>query len=128
MLRRDDPHFKRFGEVYFSVVKPGFVKGWHLHKKMTLNYAVVEGRVHLCLFDAREGSRTKGEFQELSLGLDNYSLVTVPPGVWNGFEAEGEREAIVANCSDEPHEAAEIVREDPFVSSIPNSWRAKVGR
>lgn len=128
MLRRDEPHFSSFGEIYFSAVKPGFVKGWHLHKKMTLNYAVVAGRIHLCLYDAREKSKTKGELQELSLGLDNYALVTVPPGVWNGFEAEGPEPALVANCSDEPHDPSEIVREDPFTKVIPNKWRAKQGR
>src|SRR5882724_9266534 len=83
MLRRDEPHFAAFGEIYFSTVNPGFVKGWHLHKKMTLNYAVVSGKIRLCLYDVRENSKTKGEFQELALGPDNYSLVTVPPGVWN---------------------------------------------
>src|SRR5262249_13319304 len=40
MLRASDPHFKGFGEIYFSVVYPGVVKGWHLHTKMVLNYAV----------------------------------------------------------------------------------------
>ncbi len=128
MLRRDDPHFKGFGEIYFSTAKPGFVKGWHLHKKMTLNYAVVAGKIHLCLFDAREKSKTRGEFQEMTLGGENYALVTVPPGVWNGFEADGDQEAIVANCSDVPHDPVEIVRAAPFVKDIPNRWRAKVGR
>ena len=34
MLRRDDPHFEEFGEIYFSMVYPGVIKGWHIHKKM----------------------------------------------------------------------------------------------
>src|SRR5215510_13008959 len=45
MLRCDDPHFERFGEIYFSVVYPGVIKGWHLHREMTLNYAVVAGTI-----------------------------------------------------------------------------------
>ena len=49
MLRADDPHFEKFGEIYFSVVFPGVVKGWHLHKEMTLNYAVVSGNIKLAL-------------------------------------------------------------------------------
>ena len=35
MLRSDDPYFERFGEIYFSMVYPGVVKGWHLHRLMT---------------------------------------------------------------------------------------------
>ena len=40
MLRADDPHFIGFGEIYFSTVHPGAIKGWHIHREMTLNYAV----------------------------------------------------------------------------------------
>jgi hypothetical protein len=36
MLRRTDLHFPDFGEVYFSIVFPGIVKGWHLHRRMTI--------------------------------------------------------------------------------------------
>ena len=43
MLREDSPVFTRFGEIYFSCVHPGAVKAWHLHKRMTLNYAVISG-------------------------------------------------------------------------------------
>ena len=52
--------------MYFSVVYPGAIKGWHLHKKMVINYAVPFGRIKLVLFDPREDSPTKGEVQEFS--------------------------------------------------------------
>ena len=35
MLRSTDPHFVQFGEIYFSTVYPGVIKGWHKHKDMT---------------------------------------------------------------------------------------------
>ena len=44
MLRADAEHFSGFGEIYFSMVYPGAVKAWHLHRRMTLNYAVPIGR------------------------------------------------------------------------------------
>ncbi len=98
MLRADDPHFKRFGEIYFSVVYPGAVKGWHLHKVMTLNYAVIQGTIKLVLFDDRPDSPTRGQLMELSPGAANYCLITVPPGIWNGFKGLDVVPAIVANC------------------------------
>src|SRR5262245_19021445 len=79
MLRRTDPHFRDFGEVYFSIVLPGAIKGWHLHKRMVINYAVPFGRVKLALYDERDGSPTRGELQEEFLGPDRYCLVSVPP-------------------------------------------------
>ncbi len=127
MLRRDDPHFEKFGEIYFSVVHPGVIKGWHLHTRMTLNYAVIVGMIKLVLYDDREGSSTRRELMELYLGDANYVLVKIPTGVWNGFKGVGIQPAIVANCSTEPHEPEEIVRMDPFTRAIPYDWGLKHG-
>src|SRR5438477_537823 len=91
MLRCDASHFERFGEIYFSCIWPNVIKGWHLHKMMTLNYAVPIGHIKFVLFDERSESPSCGQVQELFLGESNYCLVTVPPGVWNGFKCIGDR-------------------------------------
>lgn len=127
MLRADDPHFERFGEIYFSVVYPGAIKGWHLHTEMTLNYAVVSGRIKLVCYDDREGSATRGNVWEAFLGEDNYQLVTIPPGVWNGFKGLGGGPAIVANCATVAHRPDEIIRKDPSASDIPYRWELRHG-
>jgi dTDP-4-dehydrorhamnose 3,5-epimerase len=127
MLRRDAPGFISFGEIYFSCVHPGAIKAWHIHSRMTLNYAVPHGKIKLVLFDDREASSTRGTLQELFLGVDNYCLVTIPPNVWNGFKGIGTETAIVANCSDIPHDPEEISRKDPFDSSIPYKWDIRHG-
>lgn len=125
MLRCDDPHFKKFGEIYFSVVYPGVIKGWHIHKKMTLNYAVISGMIKLVLYDTRKDSSTKGEFMELFIGEDNYVLVQIPPGIANGFKGIGTKPAIVANCATEPHDPKEMIRLDPFDKEIGYDWNLK---
>ena len=127
MLRSDDPWFEKFGEIYFSAVYPGVIKGWHLHRRMTLNYAVVAGMIKLVLYDEREGSPTRREVVELFAGEDNYTLITIPPGIWNGFKGIGVKPAIVANCSSEPHDPEEIIRLDPFSEEIPYDWALKHG-
>ena len=127
MLRADAPHFEEFGEIYFSVVEVGAIKAWHLHERMTINYAVPHGRIKLVVYDDREASPTKGELEEIFLGEANYSLVTVPPFVWNGFKGIGEHAAIVANCATIPHDPGEIVRLDPFSDKIPYDWAIKHG-
>lgn len=127
MLRSDDPQFERFGEIYFSMVYPGAIKAWHLHTKMTLNYAVVAGMVKLVLYDPRPSSPTKGEVQEIFLGEQNYARVKIPPGIYNGFKGVGAAPAIVANCATIPHDPAEIQRLDPFSKDIPYSWDLRHG-
>jgi len=118
MLRRDDREFKKFGEIYFSKVYPGVVKGWHLHTKMTLHYAVVVGMIKLVLYDDRKNSKTRGELMEIFIGDDNYSLVVIPPFVWNGFKGIGGAPAIVANCTDIPHNPKEIKRMSPLENEV----------
>ncbi len=126
MLRCDDQEYIKFGEIYFSAVYPGVIKGWHLHTKMTLNYAVVSGMVKLVLYDDRNDSATKGELMEIFTGEDNYCLITIPPGVWNGFKGIGTKMAIVANCSDIPHDPHEIKRMDPINNKlIKYDWSTK---
>ena len=125
MLRNDAKHFVNFGEIYFSCVYPGAVKAWHLHKKMVLNYAVPCGNIKFVLYDDRKDSPTRGEVQEIFMGPDNYTLVTVPPMVWNGFKGVGPEMAIVANCASIPHDPAEIERLDPASTVIPYDWEIK---
>ena len=52
MLRSSDPHFTKFGEIYFSKIYKNALKGWHVHKKITLNYCVVSGIIKLVLIPA----------------------------------------------------------------------------
>jgi dTDP-4-dehydrorhamnose 3,5-epimerase len=125
MLKATDPHFIRFGEIYFSCAWPGVIKGWHVHRSMTVNNAVISGRVKLVLYDLREGSPTRGELQEVFLGEDNYCLVQIPPGVANGYKTYGDKMAILANCATEPHDPTEIAYMDPQTADIPYDWTLK---
>jgi len=127
MLRKDDPIFEQFGEIYFSMAYPGVIKGWHIHKKMTLNYAVVSGMIKLVLYDDRKNSSTKGNLMEIFIGEENYVLVKIPPLIWNGFKVIGTKSAIVANCATFPHDPNEIERMDTFTKKIPYSWELKNG-
>ncbi|MDD1729113.1 MAG: dTDP-4-dehydrorhamnose 3,5-epimerase family protein [Methanospirillum sp.] len=122
MLRCDDLAFLSFGEMYFSIVYPGAIKGWHNHKKMTLNIAVPYGAIKLVLYDERESSKTRGEIQEIFLGPENYCLVRIPPRVWNGFKGIGLTQSLVADCSTIPYDPEEIDRKDPLDPSIPYTW------
>jgi len=127
MLRSDDPHFEGFGEIYFSTVNPAAIKGWHMHSRMTLNYACVAGQVKLVLYDGREGSPTCGTLKELFMGDANYVLVRIPPMVWNGVKGLGQAPAIIANCASHPHDPEEIDRLDPFSPQIPYDWSLRHG-
>ncbi len=134
MMRRDDPVFDRFGEIYFSLVDTHAVKAWHLHKKMTLHYACIYGRIRLALYDPRPNSPTHRMVNTLYLEgypeFSEYNLIKIPPYVWNGFRAEPIAikdnaqviPAIVANCATLPHDPEEIERMKPEDFMIRYEW------
>ena len=125
MLRATDPHFQQFGEIYFSTIYKDVIKGWHSHRDMTLNYACIHGRIKLVLFDDREQSSTKGELMEIFLGPDNYSLVIIPPDVWNGFKGMVDPFSLIANCCTHVHDPSRSSRLDPFDNHIPYNWNVR---
>ena len=126
MLRNDSENFTKFGEIYFSTAHPNKVKGWHIHSKMTLNYAVVLGEIKFVLYDTRTNSKTKGQVQEFFLSQENYKLISVPPLIWNGFMNIGNTIAIVANCPDLPYDDAEIKRISAYDKDIPYDWKKNI--
>ncbi|HLB31927.1 MAG TPA: dTDP-4-dehydrorhamnose 3,5-epimerase family protein [Patescibacteria group bacterium] len=127
MIKKEDEDFNGFGEIYFSTIYPGVVKGWHIHKEMELNYAVISGDIKMVLYDDRPRSKTKGNLMEIFTGEENYLLIKVPPKVWNGFKGVGVKEAIVANCATLSHDSSEIERLDPLAKDIPYDWSLKNG-
>lgn len=123
MLKKSDPHFRKFGEIYFSTAYPGVIKGWHEHTKMTLNYCVIKGMIKLVLIDNRPKSNTYKNIQEIYLGEHNYVFVQVPANIINGFKNISNEEAIVANAADIEHSENEIKRYDPHDKKFNYNWK-----
>ena len=103
ILRRDDPFFRGFGQVYLTTAYPGVVKAWHYHAKQYDNFVVLTGMMKVALFDDREDSPTRGKVDQFYLGDYNQQLLQIPPGVYHGFKCVSAYEALVLNCPSEPY-------------------------
>ncbi len=124
MLRSDSPLFSGFGEIYFSIVNPGTVKAWKQHRAMTQHFAVPVGRIRLAFFDDRADSPSKGQIEEIILGRpDRYYLICIPPMVWYGFKGISDMTALLANCSDMPHDPNESEQLPVSNDYISYDWR-----
>ncbi len=122
MLRCDSKLFAGFGEIYFSTVNPGLVKAWKKHLRMTQHFAVPRGKIRLVIYDDRENSASRGAIQEIDTGEDNYMLIRIPPRLWYGFKAEGQETALIANCTDMPHDPEECLRREAEDKTVPYKW------
>ncbi len=132
ILRSDEPHFEKFGQVYLTTAYPEVVKAWHYHKQQTDHFAVVKGMLKLVLYDDREGSPTRGLVNEFFLGEHSPILVRVPKLVFHGFKGIGTEEALVINIPTEVYKYADPdeYRAPAHVhegNGIPYDWARKDG-
>ena len=95
----------------------------HFLNYANLSYFCISGIVRLVLYDDRNDSMTKGEYQELILCPENYFLVTIPPNIWNGFKGLAKKESIIANCLSLPHNEREMVRKGINDKIFNYSWK-----
>ena len=116
MLKCTDKVFTKFGEVYFSEIRGGFIKAWKKHSKMTLRLVVPVGMVRFVFFD----KSAKRKLHDVSIGRDKYSLITVPPGIWFGFRGISFDLNLVMNIADIVHDPNEVEQLD--LDAIEFNW------
>ena len=126
MLRSDSSLYKNFGEIYFSEINPKTIKAWKLHKNLTQNIAVIMGKVRLVVYDNRPSSKTLGVVVEYEIARhNNYCLIQIPPMLWYGFQSLDNQKALIANCTDQPHDPLESQSIPIDSDKIPFRWRSK---
>jgi len=119
-IKKSDAGFLKFGEVYFSAVNPGVVKGWNMHKEMTLNLIVPVGKVTFVVYDDRGNSLSKGSFYRVELSPDNYCRLKVPPKLWLAFKGKSNGKNLILNVADMEHDPDEIEKTD--LRNIKYNW------
>ena len=107
-MKDRDPGYIGFGESYFSLIKPGAIKAWKRHTKMTMNIIVPIGMVRFVFFIAY--SNGSALFREEDIGENKYVRITVPPGIWFGFKGTSLSDSVVLNIANIPHDPLEVER------------------
>jgi dTDP-4-dehydrorhamnose 3,5-epimerase len=114
-VKSTDVGFQGFGEAYFSWISSGAVKAWKCHKLMTMNLIVPVGNVKFVFF-----SMDDCKFRVENIGIDHYSKLTVPPGIWFGFKGLSSKSSLVLNISSIVHDPSEVDRLN--LTDIEYSW------
>lgn len=118
--------YKRFGQAYVSLNYPSVIRAWHFHKKQWDVFVCLSGMVKVPLFDARDGSATKGRVDEFVMGDDRPIALLIPPGVYHGYQTIGTRPSLLLNFPTELYDGGDEFRV-PFDSpEIPYSWELRV--
>ena len=115
-LKDSDDGFNGFGEVYFSWVEQGAIKAWKYHQHMTLNLVVPLGEISF-VFHIKDQENC---FRTENIGEEQYIRLTVPPGIWFGFQGRGSGQSLLMNLADMAHDPDEVLRKNP--SEIVYNW------
>lgn len=106
-LKFGESSFTSFGELYFSFIDNGAIKGWKQHKVMRMNLIVPVGDVEFFIHSERE-NRTLS----LRIGDHNYGRLTVDPGYWVAFSGISNGINMLANLASVEHEPDEAINVD----------------
>ena len=119
IIRVSDDFFgEGFGQFSHSLMYPGVIKAWHIHKTQVDWWYVPVGNIKVGLHDKRVDSVTKGKTQVVLLG-ENYGqkVLRIPPGVAHGcrvLDAVAHLLYITSKTYD-PAEEGRIDHDDPEI-------------
>ena len=115
-LKKSDNGFNGFGEVYFSWVEQGAIKAWKCHQRMTLNLIVPVGEVRLVFHLTNQKISPRTE----NIGEERYVRLTVPPGIWFGFQGLTSGYSLLMNVIDIEHDPDEVLQKE--ISEFDYDW------
>ena len=100
-LKSNERDYKGFGEIYFSQVNSGEIRGWKKHKIMHSNLIVPYGKMKIVTYDGIE-------FKEHTLSKKNYIRLSIPAKIIYGFQCISETFALLVNIASIPHDINEV--------------------
>jgi dTDP-4-dehydrorhamnose 3,5-epimerase len=107
-MKQTDVGYTGFGEAYFSWVSAGAIKAWKRHTQMTMNLVVPVGQVRFVFRCVNADGAD--EFRVEDIGTNRYARITVPPGIWFGFQGLHANQSLVLNIASIAHDPNEVER------------------
>ncbi len=106
-LDKGKKYFNKFGEIYFSKINKGYIKGWNLHKKTKCYITVPYGSVTFVLKDLKMIKSKRFEIKD-----SRPELLIIPQNIWFKFFTK-KKFSIVMNLIEIKHNKNET-RKSPL--------------
>jgi len=83
-------------QINRSISDPGVIRAWHRHLKGQIDYiCCVKGSIKVCAYDGIDGSRTKGQIDEILIEGEHPKIIRMPGYYWHGTKCIGDKPSIV---------------------------------
>ncbi len=115
---KDDFFEEGFGQWSHSLMYPGVIKAWHIHKQQTDWWYVGTGVLKIVLYDKRPESSTYRQIMEIMLGdYHDARVLKIPPGVAHGCKCMSGPANLfyITSHTYDPEDEGRIPHDDPEI-------------
>lgn len=115
--------------VYQFTIRPGMVKGWHVHYLHDDRIFLSQGTVKVVLYDSRPESPTYQMVNEIYRQEHHRTLMTIPAHVYHAHHNIGQTEALFISMPTRAydHENPDVYRLPLDTQSIPYRFEKRLG-
>jgi dTDP-4-dehydrorhamnose 3,5-epimerase len=103
--------------VYQFTIRPGMIKGWHVHRLHDDRIFLSQGTLKVVLYDERRDSPTYGMVNEIHRSVYQRNLMVIPAHVFHAHENIGADDAL---CVSMPTRAYDHASPDVFRLPLDN--------
>jgi dTDP-4-dehydrorhamnose 3,5-epimerase len=115
--------------VYQFTIRPGMVKGWHVHRLHDDRIFISCGELKVVLYDGRRDSPTFGLVTEVHRSELQRSLMVIPRGVFHAHQNIGGTDALLISMPTRAydHESPDVYRLPLDTDEIPYRFESRLG-
>jgi dTDP-4-dehydrorhamnose 3,5-epimerase len=123
------PHPAPLVYVYQFTIRPGKIKGWHIHHLHDDRIFISQGQVRVVLYDNRPESSTYGCINEIFRTEHDRTLMVIPAFVFHAHENVGSTDALFVSMPTRAynHASPDVHRLPLDTDQIPYSFKDRRG-
>ena len=123
------PHPAPLVYVYQFTIRPGKIKGWHVHQLHDDRIFISQGHVKVVLYDNRPESPTHGCINEIFRHEHDRTLMVIPAHVFHAHENIGSTDALFISMPTRAyqHASPDVYRLPLDTDQIPYSFKDRQG-
>lgn len=115
--------------VYQFTIRPGMIKGWHVHRLHDDRIFISQGHAKVVLYDDRPESPTYGIVNELFRSELDRTVMVIPAHVYHAHQNIGTADALFISMPTRPyqHDDPDVYRLPIDTGQIPYSFEDRRG-
>lgn len=123
------PHPSPLVYVYQFTIRPGKIKGWHVHHLHDDRIFLSQGHVKVVLYDGREDSPTFGMVNEIYRSELDRTVMVIPAFVYHAHQNVGSTDALFISMPTRPyqHDRPDVYRLPIDTDKIPYRFENRIG-